>query len=48
MVSCFQTSSSDSSLKMRTTIGECFGMFFCWSSDSSCGDSSFVAFDGNW
>ncbi len=35
-------------LENATRIRECFGMFFCWSSDSSCGDSSFVAFAGNW
>ena len=35
VVSCFQTSSSDSSLKMRMRIGERFGMFLCWSSESS-------------
>ena len=43
MVSCFQTSSSASSLKMRTRIGECFGIFFCRNSESSSGGSSFVA-----
>src|SRR5262249_52190651 len=47
VVSCFQTSSSASSLKMRTRIGECFGIFFCRSSESSSGGNSFVALGGN-
>ena len=47
VVSCFQTSSSDSSLKMRTRIGERFGMFLCGSSESSCGGESLVALVGN-
>ena len=37
----------DSSLKMRMRIGERFGMFLCWSSESSCGGNSLVAFPGN-
>src|SRR5262245_30448254 len=32
---------------MRTTIGECFGIFFCRSSASSPGGNSFVALAGN-
>ena len=47
MVSCFQTSSSASSLKTRTRIGELIGIFFCWSSASSSGGSFFVALAGN-
>src|SRR5258708_22760060 len=47
VVACFQTSSSASSLKRRTTMGEYFGIFFCRSSESSSGGSSFVALVGN-
>src|SRR5262245_44774915 len=32
---------------MRTRIGECFGIFFCRSSESSSGGSFFVAWAGN-
>src|SRR4030095_2094922 len=32
---------------MRTRIGECFGIFFCRSSESSSGGNSFVALVGN-
>src|SRR5262249_19303802 len=47
LMSCFQISSSASSLKMRTRIGEYFGIFFCRSSESSAGGNSFVALAGN-
>ena len=47
MVSCFQTSSSASSLKTRRMIGECFDIFFWRSSESSSGDSPLVALSGN-
>src|SRR4029077_9713005 len=47
VVSCFQISSSASSLKTRTRIGECMGIFFCRSSESSSGGSFFVALAGN-
>jgi hypothetical protein len=47
VVSCFQTSSSDSSLKMRMRIGERFGMFLCEINESSCGGNSLFALVGN-